>query len=572
MQTLIFYIPEKQGFVQKDDDKYGKNCTFVQRNIPSSMRHFFLIASVLFAFVAAGCSKGRAGLPQSPVIILFENDVHCAVEGYPKMAALKQIYKGKTPYVATVSCGDFVQGDIVGSVSRGEHIVDIMNQVGYDFITLGNHEFDYGIQRMGELTDKLEAHVLCANFMDLKNEQTVYTPFEIVKYGNVEIAFLGIATPATATSVSPKVFLDEDGNIAYSFMSRTFFESIQKQVDAARAQGADYVVALSHLGDVDDGVNPTSMELVGKTTGIDVLLDGHSHSIIPDSLILNAMGAPVLLASTGTKFGHIGVLELSVDGKFTSSLVATQELHGDAGVQNFVEKIQDLVLAEGERVIGESRQLLNVNDAQGNRLVRMQETAIGNFCADAFRVMLGTEIAMINGGGIRADIPAGTVTFNTLYSVFPFNNTACTVSATGQQLLDILEVSVMTLPAEDGGFMQVSGLKFSADTSVATPVELDANNLFSRIKEGAPRRISDVQVLDAALGKYVPLFPHKTYTLGGISYNLTEYGSWGMFRYTTPLRNNLGQDVDILAGYLQQELGGVIDTSYAAVQGRITIR
>lgn len=109
----------------------------------------------------------------------------------------------------------------------------------------------------------------------------------------------------------------------------------------------------------------------------------------------------------------------------------------------------------------------------------MQETAIGNFCADAFRVMLGTGIAMINGGGIRADIAAGTVTFNTLYSVFPFNNTACTVSATGQQLLDILEVSVMNLPAEDGSFMQVSGLKFIVDPSVATPVVLDANNLFS---------------------------------------------------------------------------------------------
>ncbi|MBQ7773302.1 MAG: bifunctional metallophosphatase/5'-nucleotidase [Bacteroidales bacterium] len=521
-----------------------------------------------------GCHQKAEGpqRPLSPVVILFDNDVHCGVDGYAAMETLQQASKGRTPYVAIVSCGDFAQGDVIGSVSRGEHIVDIMNLVGYDFITLGNHEFDYGIQRMAELTEKLQARTLCANFKDIQAGELVYKPFEIERYGNVDIAFLGIATPATATSVSPKIFLDEQGNIKYSFLRQTFFESIQQQVDAARMQGADYVVALSHLGDLSDGENPTSVELIGKTTGIDVVLDGHAHSVIPDSLILNAQGTPVLLASTGTKFEHIGVLELSVEGKFASTLVAAEGVQKDAGVQNFVESIKGQVLAEGERVIGENMQLLAANDPQGNRLVRMQETAIGNFCADAFQVMLGTEIAMINGGGIRADIPAGTVTFNTLYSVFPFNNTACTVSATGQQLLDILEVSVMSLPGEDGSFMQVSGLKFVVDPSVATPVVLDANNLFSHVTEGAPRRVSDVQILDAATGEYTSLLPDKTYTIGGISYNLTEYGSWGMFRYTTLLQNNLGQDVDILTGYLQQELGGVIDSRYAAPEGRITIK
>ncbi len=534
--------------------------------------HFTLILAAVL--LLPGCHQKAEGpqRPSSPVVILFDNDVHCGVDGYAAMETLQQASKGRTPYVATVSCGDFVQGDIVGSVSRGEHIVDIMNLVGYDFITLGNHEFDYGIQRMEELTGKLQARTLCANFKDIQAGELVYKPFEIVKYGNIDIAFIGIATPATATSVSPKMFLDEQGNIKYSFLRQTFFESIQQQVDAARSKGADYVVALSHLGDLSDEENPTSVELVGKTTGIDVVLDGHSHSVIPDSLILNARGTPVLLASTGTKFEHIGVLELSVEGKFTSTLVATSGVQKDAGVQNFVESIKGEVLAEGERVIGENMQLLAANDPQGNRLVRMQETAIGNFCADAFRVMLGTGIAMINGGGIRADIPAGTVTFNTLYSVFPFNNTACTVSATGQQLLDILEVSVMNLPAEDGSFMQVSGLKSVVDTSVATPVVLDANNLFSHVTEGAPRRVSDVQILDAATGEYTALLPDKTYTIGGISYNLTEYGSWGMFRYTTLLQNNLGQDVDILVNYLQQELGGVIDSRYAAPEGRITIK
>lgn len=546
---------------------------FVLNPMKAFIKSYIVLLLAAMALLP-GCYQKAVGpqRPSSPIVILFDNDVHCGVDGYAAMEALQQESRSRTPYVATVSCGDFVQGDVVGSVSRGEHIVDIMNQVGYDFITLGNHEFDYGIQRMAELTGKLEATTLCANFKDLQTGELVYKPFEIVRYGNVDIAFIGIATPATATSVSPKMFLDEQGNVRYSFLRQTFFESIQQQVDAARAQGADYVVALSHLGDLSDGENPTSVELIGKTTGIDVVLDGHAHSVIPDSLVLNAQGTPVLLTSTGTKFEHIGVLELSVEGKFTSTLVATEGVQGDAGVQNLVDGIRSQVLAEGEYVIGESLQLLSINDAQGNRLVRKQETAIGNFCADAFRVMLGTDIAMINGGGIRTDIPAGTVTFNTLYSVFPFNNTSCTVAVTGQQLLDILEVSVMTLPVEDGSFMQVSGLKFAVDTSIATPVVLDANKLFSHVVNGALRRVSDVQILDAASGEYSPLLPDSTYTLGGISYNLTEYGSWGMFRYTTLLQNNLGQDVDILTGYLQQELGGVIDSRYAAPQGRILIK
>lgn len=537
------------------------------------MRHFFFLANIIFALFMAGCSSNRkADLPQSPIIILFENDVHCAVDGYSKMAALKETCKWRTTYVTTVSCGDFVQGDIVGSVSRGEYIVDIMNQVGYNFVTLGNHEFDYGIQQMMELTEKLEAQVLCANFMDLRKGELVYSPFEIVKYGNVDIAFIGIATPATATSVSPKVFLDEQGNIAYNFLKETFFESIQQQVDAARAQGADYVVALSHLGDEEDGVNPTSVELVGNTTGIDVVLDGHSHSVIPDSLVLNALGTPVHLASTGTKFEYIGMLELSVDGAFSVVLVPEDSVHSDVGVQKFVEEIRRSAVEAGEYIVGESKVDLPHEDAQGNRLTRYMEMPLGNFCADAFRVMLGTDIGVVNGGGIRNGLVAGDITYNNLISVFPFNNSACVVSLTGQQLLDALEASVYIVPEPFGGFLQVSGLRFCVDTSVKSPVEQDASGLFKEVPAGAQRRVSEVQVLDSGTGKYIHLDPSRKYTIGGITFLLRDSGDGGIFRNATLLHDNLGQDTEILSRYLQQELRGIIDSRYSAPEGRIVVR
>jgi len=536
------------------------------------MRQFFLIASVLFAFVAAGCSSQRVDLPQSPVIILFENDVHCAVEGYPKMAALKEVYKGQTPYVATVSCGDFVQGDLIGAVSQGEYIVDIMNQVGYDVVTLGNHEFDYGIQQQKILIGKLQAATVCANFQNLTTGELEYAPYEMVSYGAVKIAFLGIATPATATSVSPKTFQDPQGNTIYSFLPDSFFTSIQRQIDAAREQGADYVVALSHLGDVSDGVNPTSVEFARKTKGVDVVLDGHSHSVIAGSMVQNVEGEPVLLASTGTKFENIGVLELSVNGDFSVVLVPGDSVQSDAGVQKFVEEIQRSAVEAGEYIVGESRVDLPHEDAQGNRLTRYMEMPLGNFCADAFRVMLGTDIGVVNGGGIRNGLLAGDITYNNLISVFPFNNSACVVSLTGQQLMDALEASVYIMPEPFGGFLQVSGLRFCVDTSVNSPVEQDASGLFKDVPADAQRRVSDVQVLDPASGKYIPLVPSREYTIGGITFLLRDSGDGGIFRNATLLHDNLGQDTEILSRYLQQELGGVIDSRYADVEGRIIVR
>lgn len=537
------------------------------------MRYFFLIANVLFAFILAGCSSNRqADLPQSPIIILFENDVHCAVEGYSKIAALKEVYKRQTPYVTTVSCGDFVQGDIIGSVSQGEYIVDIMNQVGYDAVTLGNHEFDYGIPQQTALMEKLKATPVCANFMNLTTGELQYPPFEILQYGTVKIAFLGIATPATATSVSPKTFQDMQGNTIYSFLPDNFFPAIQQQINAAREQGADYVVALSHLGDVSDGVNPTSGEFIGKTTGVDVVLDGHSHSNIPGKAVQNLEGEPVLLASTGANFENIGVLELSVDGEFSVFLIETDSVQSDPVLEKFVEEIQRSAVEAGEYIVGESMVDLPHEDEQGGRLTRYKEMPLGNFCADAFRIVLGTDIGVVNGGGIRSGLLSGDLSYNNLISVFPFNNSACVVSLGGQQLLDALEASVYITPEPFGGFLQVSGLRFCVDTSVKSPVEQDDSGLFKEVPPGARRRVHDVRILDTASGEYMPLDTARNYTVGGITFLLRDSGDGGIFRNATLLHDNLGQDVEILVRYLQQELGGVIDTRYAAPEGRIIIK
>lgn len=536
------------------------------------MKHWLIIFSLLLFAFCAGCgTKNKVDLPDHPIVILFENDVHGAVDGYAKLVSLREEQREWTPYVATVSSGDYVQGDVIGSLSKGESIIELMNEVGYDVVTLGNHEFDYGMSQLFKLRDSLEATMVSANFCDFRTGELIFPPYEILSFGEVDIAFMGFTTTTTPTMVAPHTFLDENKQIAYGFYRPTFYENAQRQIDKARAEGADYVVVLSHLGDSDRGEHASSVSLIGRTTGIDVVLDGHDHQVIPDSVVYNRKGEPVLLASTGLKFQNIGLLTLSEDGMFTSRLVPAADMEASEEAQALVESMKEKALKEGERKVGVSEVHLSPDDASGNRLVRSQETNIGNFCADAFRVVLKTDVAMVNGGGIRADLPQGDVTYNDLCSVFPFNNTACTASLTGQQLLDALEFSVCSLPGEDGSFMQVSGVKFEVDASVPSPVVVDGFGLFQHVGEDT-RRVSRLQIWDKNSQTYLPVDLDKRYTLASFSYLLKDLGGSGIFRYAELQEDNLGQDVEVLASYIETILNGRIGKGYSEPEGRIVMK
>ena len=515
--------------------------------------------------------RNTPDLPEKPIVIVFENDVHCAVDGYAKFVSLREKQREQTPYIATVSCGDFVQGDIIGSLSKGESIVSLMNEVEYDVVTLGNHEFDYGIPQLFKLRDSLEAAIVSTNFCNYRTGELIFPPYQILHYGEVDIAFMGFTTTTTPTMVAPHTFLNENKEIAYGFYRPTFYENAQKQIDKARAEGADYVVALSHLGDMDRGEHASSVNLISRTTGIDVVLDGHDHRVMPDSLVYNLEGKPVLLASTGLKFQNIGLLTLSESGTFTSRLVPTADVEASEEAQVLVESMKKKALKEGERKVGVNEVLLSPDDAEGKRLVRNRETNIGNFCADAFREVLKTDVAMINGGGIRADLPQGDVTYNHLVSVFPFNNTACTATLTGQQLWDALEFSVSSLPGEDGSFMQVSGVKFEVDTLIPSPIVVDEFGVFQHVGKGA-RRVGNLKVWDKENQAYLPVDLKRKYTLASFNYMLKNLGCSGIFRYTELLEDNLGQDVDILASYIANVLHGRIGKQYAEVEGRIVMK
>ena len=533
----------------------------------------FLLPLLTLALIAACSPKtvpaGGAGKAAQDIIILYENDVHCSVDGYADLGALKAEMKQRTPYVALVSAGDFVQGGSLGAISKGGYIIDIMNAVGYDFVTLGNHEFDYAIPRMKELMKTLKATAVCCNLIDLKTDQRLFKPYGILDFGGTKVAFVGAATPYSFNSSTPAYFQDEKGNYVYSLCADTYYDTFQNFVNDARLQGADYVIALTHLGeDVEyDPIN--SQTLAANTYGIDVIIDGHSHTIAPCRPLTNKIGQTVLYTQTGAHFENLGVLTISPDGKLKTELISTKDYgKKDPAVQATIDRVKKEYAQMGARKIAHSEVMLPAKNEQGDWLVRKYETSLGDLCADAFRVTLGTDIAMVGGGSIRKDLPAGDICYDDIFNVFPFNNTTCIATLTGQQILDALEFGVGAWPTDFGGFLHVSGMTYEFDGSVESPVVYDVNKAFVRIDAGE-RRIFNVRVLDPQTGSYDPIDPKREYTVGGTTYLLRDAGDG--YEMLKGLGRDTGTaDVEILEKYITDALQGDIRTSqYGASQERV---
>ncbi len=530
----------------------------------------------MFAALAVVCLL-LAAMPFSAlaadeaIVILYENDVHCAIEGYAKLSAMKQELAAEGKYVGVVSCGDYIQGSSLGAISQGEYIVNAMNMVGYDALALGNHEFDYRLERLQTLVEAMDTKPVCCNFQTLDASAPVFEPYRIVSYGDVDVAYVGVTTPDTLTSSSPSQFMDGTGAYIYTFHSTDLYDVVQQSIDAAKAEGADYVVALAHLGTEFVNQDWSAQALVQHTDGLDVVLDGHSHSVVESMTVADKSGDEVLISSTGTKFAHIGQLTIAADGTLSTTLIPTESYEKQDGeILAYIEQINEEYAALGNRHIGDSTVTLTTVDENGNRIIRHQETNLGDFCADAFRLVTGADVGVINGGGIRDDLDAGEITFNDILSVFPFNNTVCVAEVTGQQLLDFLELTAMLYPDENGSFQHVSGLRYAIDEKVPTSVVLDENGVFVRVE--GERRVWGVAVLDAQTGQYEPLDPMASYTVASHNYLLIDHGSGAsMFNEAAILENSGMLDVELLEVYITEHLNGVIGDEYTASQGRITV-
>ena len=546
-----------------------------------------LLGLLLALALLLGCAlaeEAAAPALTKNLVVLYTSDVHCGIDqnwGYAGLYAMKEQYE-KDNYVLLVDDGDAIQGEPVGTLTRGEAVIDIMNAVGYDIAIPGNHEFDYGVDHFLNMAKKANFPYISCNFN--KEGELVLPAYIIKEFDGVKFAFVGVTTPLTLRTSTPTYFKNDKGEFVYRFLEDEtggkLYAAVQKAVDDARAEGANYVILMAHLGNGVE-VSPWMYnEVIENTTGIDVVLDGHSHDT-EQVTVKNKDGQDVLRSAVGTKLNMIGVLTFTPDGKFSTNVLSCLAKPGVPalfGLNNegskAVSAATDELKARLETVVAKTAVDLAFNDPTAKdengkpvRIIRNTETNLGDLVADAYRDQGGgTDIAFINAGGIRVPLPAGDLTLNDILIVHPFGNALSVIEATGQQVLDALEWSVHSMPGEFGGFAQVSGITFEVDATIPSPAIADEHTMFDHIDDTMERRVRNVLVGGE------PVDPAKTYTLASTDYVLMNNGDgYTMFDGCTVLQKSVKLDNQVLIDYITETLGGVVGAEYANPygQGRI---
>ena len=506
------------------------------------------------------------------IVILHTNDMHCGINDNLGLATVAQMKKDalqETPYVALVDAGDAVQGAPIGKLSRGEAVVRMMNAASYDFAIPGNHEFDYGMERFWQLNKKLKSGYYSANFEDLRTKKLALPAYKMLQFGDTKVAFVGATTPGTLISSTPAFFQDGQGNYLYGFnedeTGRKLYKALQKSINAARENGADYVFLVGHLGLNGSIEYRNSESVAANTRGVDAIIDGHSHERIQGKHVKNYVGKDVLIAQTGTKLKTVGQIVIGTDGKITSTLIKA-----DGGDNAKVQKVISREIAKYEPLlqqpVGEALVQLRSNDPKtGERLVRNNECSLANFVTDAFKKVLGCDVVLVNGGSIRNEIKQGVITYNDLLEAFPFGNMCAVIEVSGQQILEALEMGASHYPDEFGGFCQVAGMEYTINSKIPSTVQLDEKGNFYSI--GGIYRVSDVRIG----GK--PLDINKKYTVGGTTYVLKDGGDgFVMFKGSKLLKDGEKSDVDAIMEYIQKQLDGKIGEQYNNPYGDGRIR
>lgn len=548
-----------------------------------------LILAALLTLTACG-QVGSTVAAEEPVekngdiVILYTGDVHCGVDqgfGYAGLQQVREYLLSEGNEVILVDDGDSIRGEPIGTVTKGETIIDLMNRMGYSVAIPGNHEFDYGLERFLSLTEMADFDYISCNFTH--NGNLVFKPYVIRELAEKKVAFVGVTTPKTITSSTPAYFQNEAGEYVYSFLEDTtgegVYEAVQSAADAARAEGADYVVVMAHLGDKENGHPWTYVDVISNTSGIDVFLDGHSHDT-DQVMVKNAEGKEVPRTACGTKLECIGWCRIAADGEISTGLytwnndTAAPELLGldndmsraiTEATDKLNEKLDEVVAATAVELIVRDPDILD-NNGKPVRMIRRKETNLGDLCADAYRDQSGADIAFVNGGGIRTNIKAGDITLGNILSVFPTGDSMCVIEVTGQQVLDALEWGAHALPGENGGFLQVSGLSYEIRTDIESPCVSNDVGQFQGI-DGA-RRVQNVLVGGE------PIDPGRTYTLASNDFMLLNNGDgYTMFDGAPLLQDCVKLDNQLLIDYIVDSLGGVIGEEYEEPygQGRITI-
>ena len=537
-----------------------------------SRRSFLKAAGVTAAAASMAIGAPAASAcwfgDKSDVTILYTNDVHTYIDKqspkltYAAIADLKQSYQNAGKDVLLVDAGDHVQGTAYGSMDEGASIIKLMNAAGYDVATPGNHEFDYGMDRAKAIMKEADFPYLSCNWVDLRTTLRVLPSVKVFVRGGRRIAFVGVTTPETFTKSTPAYFMDKaQRKYIYDIQGgedgKKLYDAVQKAIDKAKVL-ADVVIGLGHLG-VDPSSSPwTSEEVIAHTSGFDAFIDGHSHTVMENKQVQDASGKAVTLTQTGSYFANVGEMTIAADGTITTKLIPTHE-GMDATIAamqtSWVNTVDDML---GEKIaVGDSDFYVS-DPATGKRRIRSAETNLGDFVADGIYTYfnevekLHCDVAIMNGGGIRADVPAGDWTFKTCKQVSPFGNVACLMSVTGKQIQDALEFAARFAGEggkENGGFLQVAGATYEIHTDIPNTVQTDEKNVWIGSATGTPR-VQNVKIYDKASGSYLPLDPGATYALAGMNYTLRNLGDgFAMFDGAELIKDYVSEDYLVMSTY-----------------------
>ena len=537
-----------------------------------SRRSFLKAAGVTAAAASMAIGAPAASAcwfgDKSDVTILYTNDVHTYIDKqspkltYAAIADLKQSYQNAGKDVLLVDAGDHVQGTAYGSMDEGASIIKLMNAAGYDVATPGNHEFDSGMDRAKAIMKEADFPYLSCNWVDLRTTLRVLPSVKVFVRGGRRIAFVGVTTPETFTKSTPAYFMDKaQRKYIYDIQGgedgKKLYDAVQKAIDKAKLL-ADVVIGLGHLG-VDPSSSPwTSEEVIAHTSGFDAFIDGHSHTVMENKQVQDASGKAVTLTQTGSYFANVGEMTIAADGTITTKLIPTHE-GMDAGIAamqtGWVNTVDDML---GEKIaVGDSDFYVS-DPATGKRRIRSAETNLGDFVADGIYTYfnevekLHCDVAIMNGGGIRADVPAGDWTFKTCKQVSPFGNVACLMSVTGKQIQDALEFAARFAGEdgkENGGFLQVAGATYEIHTDIPNTVQTDEKNVWIGSATGTPR-VQNVKIYDKASGSYLPLDLGATYALAGMNYTLRNLGDgFAMFDGAELIKDYVSEDYLVMSTY-----------------------
>ena len=503
---------------------------------------------------------------KSRVVVLHTNDTHTHIDdgrvAFSEIAAEKARLEAAGENVILVDAGDYVQGTALGGFDSGRSAIDIMNAAGYQVATLGNHEFDYGIETMFANVGHATFRTVSCNFLR-RNAATdpgrlVFPAYTVITSGTVRVAFVGVTTPSTLVSAKPSTFLDPTGTWrAYDFISgEALYAAVQRTVNEA-ARVADYTIVLGHLGISPDCIGYRSTDVIAHTTNFVALIDGHSHSEYTGSRVPNAAGQDVILTQSGSYLGLLGCLTFE-EGRCVSAGTIYTRGAKDAKVARLEQDLADAVERQlGVKIAHAPVALCSYRPGSNERLARKEECSAGDFSADAVlwyaneQAGLACDMALMNGGNVRADVPQGDVTLKALRTIQPFGGAIGVVEANGRQILDALEFGAQAVgQGEFGGFIQVAGLSYAVDATVKSSLRVDATGSWTAGPSNGLYRVKDVKVYVRKTGTFVPLDPNAVYRVAGNAFTLVDGGDgFAMFRSTKKIENGLAMDYLVLAEY-----------------------